>query len=84
MDMGTNTEFKVKLTLKDEGVYSQNVPRPMCLKEALNVELALMHKHDYHSTALFKVGKSLFCTVKTQRKTTSPCGSQENQYTNCR
>ena len=85
MDMGTKTEFKLKLTLKEgKGVYSQNVPRPMCLKEALNVELALMHKYDYHSTALVKKGKSHFCTEKTERKTTSPCGSQENQYTTCR
>ena len=41
-----NTEFKVKLTTKDEKtVYSQNLPMPIRLKEDLVVELALMHKY---------------------------------------
>ena len=46
MDMGLNTEFKVKLTPKDdEAVYSQNLPLPIHLKKVLLVELALMHKY---------------------------------------
>ena len=46
MDIGSNTEFKMKLTLKDDkAVYSQNLPMPIRLKEDLIVELALMHKY---------------------------------------
>ena len=46
MDIGMNTEFKVKLIPKDEKtVYSQSLPMPMHLKEDLIVELALMHKY---------------------------------------
>ena len=37
MDIGTNTEFKVKLTPKDDkAVYSQSLPMPVHLKEDLN------------------------------------------------
>ena len=46
MDNGVNTEFKVKLTPKDDGaVYSQSLPMPFHLKEDLIVELAPMHKY---------------------------------------
>ena len=46
MDIGMNTEFKVKLTPKDDkAVYSQTLPMPIHLKEDLIVELALMHKY---------------------------------------
>ena len=46
MDIGMNTEFKVKLAPGDDkAVYSQSVPMPIHLKEDLNVELALMHKY---------------------------------------
>ena len=46
MDIGMNTEFKVKLTQKDyKAVYSQRLPMPIHLKEDLIVELALMHKY---------------------------------------
>ena len=46
MDIGMNTEFKVKLTPKDDkAVYSQSLPMPIHLKENLIVELALMHKY---------------------------------------
>ena len=46
LDIGMNTEFKVKLTPKDDkAVYNQSLPRPIHLKEDLIVELALMHKH---------------------------------------
>ena len=46
MDIGMNTEFKVKLTPKvDKAVYSQSLPMPNHLKEDLIVELAIMHKH---------------------------------------
>ena len=46
MDIGMNTEFRVKLTPKDDkAVYSQSLPMPIHLKEDLIVELALMHKY---------------------------------------
>ena len=46
MDIGMNTEFKVKLTPKDDkAVYSQSLPMPIYLKKDLIVELALMHKY---------------------------------------
>ena len=46
MDIGMNTEFKEKLTPKDDkAVYSQSLPMPIHLKEDLIVELALMHKY---------------------------------------
>ena len=46
MDVGMNTEFKVKLTPKDdEAIYNQSLPMPIHLKEDLIVELALMHKY---------------------------------------
>ena len=46
MDIGMNTEFKVKLSPKDKkSVYSQCLPRPIHLKEDLLVELASMHKY---------------------------------------
>ena len=41
-----NTEFKVKLSPKDDkAVYSQSLPMPIHLKEDLVVELALMQKY---------------------------------------
>ena len=46
MDFGMNTEFKVKLTFKDnKALYSQSLPVPIHLKEVLVVKLALMHKY---------------------------------------
>ena len=46
MDIGMNTEFKVKLTPKDDkAVYSQSLPLPIRLKEDLIVEVALMRKY---------------------------------------
>ena len=46
MDIGMNTEFKAKLTPRDDkAVYSQSLPMPIHLKEDLIVELALMHKY---------------------------------------
>ena len=46
MDIGMNTEFKVKLTPKDDkAVYSQSLPMPIHLKEDIIVKLALMHNY---------------------------------------
>ena len=46
MNIGMKTEFKVKLTPKDDkAVYSQSLPMPIHLKEDPLVEPALMHKY---------------------------------------
>ena len=46
MNVETYTEFKMKLTPRDDiAVYSQNLPMPIRLKEDLIVEMALMHKY---------------------------------------
>ena len=46
MDIGLNTEFRVKLTPGDgKAVYNKILPIPIHLKEDLIVELALMHKY---------------------------------------
>ena len=65
---GMNTEFKAKLTPKDDrAVYSQSLPIPIHLKEELIVELASMHK--YGNITVFrdlKIRKSYFCPEETQ------------------
>ena len=49
-----NTEFKVKLTPKDdEAVYGQNLPVPPHLKDDLTIESALIHKHRFITVLLF-------------------------------
>ena len=46
MDIGMNTDLKVKLTPKDDkAVYSQSLPMPIHPKEDLIVEFALMQKY---------------------------------------
>ena len=46
MDIGMNTEVKVKIKPKDDkAIYSKSLPMPIHLKEDLIVELALMHKY---------------------------------------
>ena len=56
MDIGMNTEFKVKLTPKDDKtVYSHNLPKPIHLKENLIVELSLIHKHGTITVLLFSM-----------------------------
>ena len=70
MDIGMNTEFKVRLTLKDDkALYSQNLPMPIHLKEYLNVELALMHKYGIITVLPFsKYASSLFAQRKPNVK----------------
>ena len=66
MDVGMNTEFKVKLTPKDDkAVYSQSLPMPIHLKEDLIVELALMHKYGIITVLPFsKYASSTFAQRK--------------------
>ena len=82
MDIGMNTEFKVKLTPKDEkAVYSQSLPILIHLKRDLIVELAQVWNH--YSTAFLQVRKPHICTEEAQRKITSPYGSPEHQQSDC-
>ena len=70
MDIGMNTEFKVKLTPKDdEAVYSQSLPMPIHLKEDLIVELALMHKYGIVAVLPFsKYASPIFAQRKPNGK----------------
>ena len=70
MDIGMNTEFKVKLTPKDDkAVYSQNLPMPIPLKEDLIVELALMHKYGIITVLPFsKYASPIFAQRKPNGK----------------
>ena len=66
MDIRMNTEFKVKLTPKDDkAVYSQDLQIPIHLKEDLIVELALMQKYGIISVLLFSKYAS---PINAQRK----------------
>ena len=70
LDIGMNTEFKVKLSPKDDkAVYSQSVPMPMHLKEDLIDELALMHKYGIITVLPFsKYASPIFAQRKPNGK----------------
>ena len=70
MDIGMNTEFKVRLTPKDDkAVYSQSLPMPIHLKEDLIVELALMHKYGIITVLPFsKYANPIFAQRKPNGK----------------
>ena len=70
MDIRMNTEFKVKLTPKDDkAVYNQSLPMPIHLKEDLIVELALMHKYGIITVLPFsKYASPIFAQRKSNRK----------------
>ena len=65
-----NTEFKVKLTPKDDKpVHGQSLPMPIHLKEDLIVELALMHKYGIITVLPFsKNASSIFAQRKPNGK----------------
>ena len=49
-DIGMNTEFKVKLTPKDDKAFdNQNLAMPIHLNEDVNVEFTFMHKYGISS-----------------------------------
>ena len=82
MVTGMNTEFKVKLTPKDDkAVYSQSLPMPIHLKEDLIVELALMHKYGIITVLPFSKYPYLHKESPTENYV---CGSTENQQSDCR
>ena len=70
MDIGMNTEFRVKLTPKnDKAVYSQSLPMPSHLKEDLIVEFALMHEYGIITVLPFlKYASSIFAQRKPNGK----------------
>ena len=70
MDIGMNTEFKVKLTPKDDkAVYSQSLPMPIHLKVDLIVELALLHKYGIVTVLPFsKYASPIFAQRKPNGK----------------
>ena len=70
MDIGINTEFRVKLNPKDDkAVYSQSLPEPIHLKEDLIVELALMHKYGIITVLPFsKYASPIFAKRKPNGK----------------
>ena len=70
MDIGMNTEFKVKLTPKDgKAEYSQNLSMPVHLKKDLIVELALMYKYGIITVLPFsKYASRIFARRKPNGK----------------
>ena len=90
IDIAMNTEFKVKLTPKDDkAVYSQSLPMPIQLKEDLIVELALMHKYEIITVLPFsKYASPIFAQRKPNKKLRLLVDLQKNntliadEYTN--
>ena len=70
MDIGMNTEFKVRLIPKDDkAVFSQSLPMPIHLKEDLIVELVLMHKNGIITVLPFsKYASPIFAQRKPNGK----------------
>ena len=86
IDIGLDTDFKVKVTPKDDkAVYSQNLTMPIHLKEDLIVESALMHKYEITTVLTFsKYASHIFAQRKPSGKLRLFFGSQENQQFDCR
>ena len=70
MDIEMNTEFKVKLTPKDDkAVYSQSLPMPIHLKEDLIVEFAFIHNYGIFTVLPFsKYASPIFAQRKLNGK----------------
>ena len=70
MDIGMNTEFKVRLTPKDDkAVFSQSLPMSIHPKEDLIVELTLMHKYGIITVLPFsKYASPIFAQRKPNGK----------------
>ena len=69
-DIGTNEDFKVKLTPKDDSsANSQSLPTPIKLKEVILVELALLHRYGIITTLPFsKYASPIFAQKKPNGK----------------
>ena len=70
LDIGMNTDFKVKLTPQhEEPVYSQSLPTPTNLKDDLLVELALMQEYGIITTLPYsKYSSPIFAQRKPNGK----------------
>ena len=65
MDIGRNTDIKIKQTPKDDkAVHSQNLPMPIHLKEDLIVKLALIHKYGIIRVLPFSMYGSPICALR--------------------
>ena len=86
MDIGMNTEFKVKLTPKDDkAACSQSIPMPIHLKEDLIVESALMHKYGIITVLPFSnYASSIFAQRKPNGKLRLLRDLPKNQQSDCR
>ena len=85
MDIGMNTEFKVKLTPKDnKAVYSQRLPMPTHVKEDLIVELALVHNYGIITVLPYsKYASPIFAQRKPNRKLRLLVDLPKNQQSDC-
>ena len=70
LDIGINTDFKIKLTPKhDDPVYAQSQPTPTNLKDDLLVELALMQEYSIITTLPYsKYSSPIFAQRKPNGK----------------
>ena len=70
LDIGINTEFKIKLTPKhDEPVYARSLPTPTNLKDDLLLELALMQEYGIITTLPYsKYSSPIFAQRKPNGK----------------
>ena len=70
LDIGMNTEFKVRLTPKDDkATHSQSSPMPIHLKKGLIVEFVLMHKYGIITVLPFsKYARPIFAQRKPSEK----------------
>ena len=85
MDIGMNTEFKVRPTPKDDkAVYSQSLLMPIHLKEDLIVEIVLCTNRGSSQCYLSQNTPVPYLHRGNPTGITSPCGSQENQHPDCR
>ena len=66
LDIGINTDFKIKLTPKhDKPVFAQSLPTPTYLKDDLLVVLALIQKYGIITTLSYR---NYFSPIFAQRK----------------
>ena len=81
LDIGINTDFKIKLTPKhDEPVYAQSLPTPTNLKDDLLDELALMQEYGIITTLAYnKIFLTHNCPAQSQWETPHRRGPAQNQ-----
>ena len=80
-DIGTNREFKVKLTPNDDRpAYSQSLPTPINLKDDITVELAQLHRYGIITTLpCSKYASPIFAQRKPNGRLRPFGGSAQNK-----